>query len=241
MSGHSKWNNIKRTKGKVDAQRGKIFTKIGREIAVAVKNGGADLTTNNKLFDVVQKAKQNNMPSDTITRSIKKAAGELGDVNYEEITYEGYGPGGSAVLVECLTDNKNRTAGDIRHIFERQGAGLGSTNSVSYLFNRKGVIVIEKTPELNGDTLFEKALDAGADDVQDDEDAYEVITNPTDFANVKKQLETDGYTFLSAEVEFVPTMELELDAQTLEKFEGFIDALEDLDDVQNVYHNVKME
>ena len=239
MSGHSKWNNIKRTKEKSDAQRGKIFTKIGREIAVVVKQGGSDPNVNSKLKDVIQKAKQNNMPNDSIERSIKKAAGELSGVNYESITYEGYGAGGSAVIVECLTDNKNRTAGDVRHAFDKHGGSLGSTGCVSYLFNRRGLIVIEKTINIDVDTLMMDALDAGADDVVEEDDVVEVYTSPNNFDMVKQNLENNNYQFLSAEVTLVADNYIELEQSKLEQFEKMMDALNDLDDVQNVYHNVE--
>lgn len=239
MSGHSKWNNIKRTKEKSDAQRGKIFTKIGREIAVVVKQGGSDPNVNSKLKDVIQKAKQNNMPNDSIERSIKKAAGELSGVNYESITYEGYGAGGSAVIVECLTDNKNRTAGDVRHAFDKHGGSLGSTGCVSYLFNRRGLIVIEKTINTDVDMLMMDALDAGADDVVEEDDVIEVYTSPNSFDTVKQNLENKNYQFLSAEVTLVADNYIELEQSKLEQFERMMDALNDLDDVQNVYHNVE--
>lgn len=239
MSGHSKWNNIKRTKEKSDAQRGKIFTKIGREIAVVVKQGGSDPNVNTKLKDVIQKAKQNNMPNDSIERSIKKAAGELSGVNYESITYEGYGAGGSAVIVECLTDNKNRTAGDVRHAFDKHGGSLGSTGCVSYLFNRRGLIVIEKTINTDVDMLMMDALDAGADDVVEEDDVIEVYTSPNSFDTVKQNLENKNYQFLSAEVTLVADNYIELEQSKLEQFEKMMDALNDLDDVQNVYHNVE--
>ena len=174
MSGHSKWHNIKNAKEKSDAQKGKIFTKIGREIAVAVKTGGADPETNGKLKDLISKAKQNNMPNDTISRSIKKASGELGNINYEECSYEGYGVGGSAVIVRCLTDNKNRTAGDVRHAFDKFGGSLGSLGCVSFLFDRKGVLVLEKG-NLSEDDVLILALDADAEDVKDEGDVYEIV------------------------------------------------------------------
>lgn len=239
MSGHSKWNNIKGRKEKSDAQRGKIFTKIGREIAVAVKLGGADMSTNNRLYDVVQKARQNNMPNDNIMRSIKKASGELSGVNYEEVIYEGYGACGSAVIVSCLTDNKNRTAGDVRHLFDKYGAGLGQTNSVAYLFERKGVIVIEKSDEIDEESLMEKALECGASDFESFDDSYEVYTQPSDFHSVKTELEKLGFNFVSSSIDMIPNLEIELDEENLEKFNKLIDNLEDLDDVQSTYSNVK--
>lgn len=238
MSGHSKWHNIQARKGKTDAARGKIFTKIGREIAVCVKAGGADPNTNSKLRDVIAKAKQNNMPSDNIERSIKKASGELSGVNYEAITYEGYGVGGSAVIVECLTDNKNRTAGDVRHAFDKHGGSLGSTNCVSYLFKRKGVVVVSDVKDV--DTLMMDALEEGAVDVFEDEDLVQVITEPNEHNRMSEALAKKGYTILSADTELVPDTYVDLSADQAPKFQRMIDALEDLDDVQEVYHNVNL-
>ena len=222
MSGHSKWHNIQAKKGKSDAQRGKIFTKIGREIAVVVKNGGADPVSNPKLRDVIAKAKQNNMPNDSIERSIKKAAGELSVVNYESCTYEGYGQGGSAVIVECLTDNKNRTAGDVRHSFDKFGGSLGSNGCVSYLFQRKGIVEVEKNEKIDADTLMLTALDLNAVDVVEYDDIFEVITQANEHSKVSEGLEKEGYTILNAETRLVP------------------DSYVDLDDVQEVYHNVNV-
>ncbi len=238
MSGHSKWNNIKRTKEKSDAQRGKIFTKIGREIAVIVKQGGSDPNVNSKLKDVIAKAKQNNMPNDSIERSIKKAAGEMSGVNYESITYEGYGAGGSAVIVECLTDNKNRTAGDVRHAFDKHGGSLGSTGCVNYLFNRKGQIIIEKNSATDVDMVMMDSLDCGADDVVEDDDVIEIYTKPENLSQVKSLMEAKGYAFLSSEVALLPDTYIDLDSSKLEQFQKMLDALNDLDDVQEVYHNV---
>lgn len=239
MSGHSKWHNIQARKGKSDAQRGKIFTKIGREIAVVVKTGGADPVSNSKLRDVIAKAKQNNMPNDSIQRAIKKATGELSNVNYEETTYEGYGVGGSAVIVECLTDNKNRTAGDIRHTFDKHGGSLGATGCVSYLFKRKGVIILEKKEGLDSDEILMQALEAGAKDVLEDEDSFTIETAPDELNSVVESLNKNGIEVLEYSVEQVPDMYVELDEAKQSQFEKMIDALEDLDDVQNVYHNVK--
>ena len=240
MSGHSKWHNIQARKGKSDAQRGKIFTKIGREIAVVVKTGGSDPVSNPKLRDVIAKAKQNNMPNDTIERSIKKAAGELAGVNYENCTYEGYGSGGSAVIVECLTDNKNRTAGDVRHAFDKHGGSLGSTGCVSYLFQRKGIVEIEKTDKTDSDELMLAALDLGATDINEYDDEFEVITEPNDHTRLSEELSKLGYNVLNAETTLVPDSYVELDEDKLGKFTRMIDALEDLDDVQQVYHNVSL-
>ena len=239
MSGHSKWHNIQARKDKSDAQRGKIFTKIGREIAVVVKTGGADPVSNSKLRDVIAKAKQNNMPNDSIQRAIKKATGELSNVNYEETTYEGYGVGGSAVIVECLTDNKNRTAGDVRHTFDKHGGSLGATGCVSYLFKRKGVIILEKKEGLDSDEILMQALEAGAKDVLEDEESFTIETAPDELNSVVESLNKNGIEVLEYSVEQVPDMYVELDEAKQTQFEKMIDALEDLDDVQNVYHNVK--
>ncbi len=240
MSGHSKWHNIQARKGKSDAQRGKIFTKIGREIAVVVKNGGADPVSNPKLRDVIAKAKQNNMPNDSIERSIKKAAGELSGVNYESCTYEGYGQGGSAVIVECLTDNKNRTAGDVRHSFDKFGGSLGSNGCVSYLFQRKGIVEVEKNEKIDADTLMLTALDLDAVDVVEYDDIFEVITQANEHSKVSEGLEKEGYTILNAETRLLPDSYVDLDDDKLTKFNRMIEALEDLDDVQEVYHNVNV-
>ena len=240
MSGHSKWHNIQARKGKSDAQRGKIFTKIGREIAVIVKQGGSDPVSNPRLKDVVAKAKQNNMPNDTIERSIKKAAGELSGVNYENCSYEGYGIGGSAVIVECLTDNKNRTAGDVRHAFDKFGGALGSNGCVSYLFNSKGLIEIEKNDSFDLDELMLTALDLGAVDIVDYDDYAEVITEPNAHNTVAEGLTGAGYTVLNSETTMVPDNYVDLDSEKVVKFNRMIESLEDLDDVQQVYHNVNL-
>lgn len=238
MSGHSKWANIKHKKGKADAARGKIFTKIGREIAIAVREGGADPATNGKLRDVVAKAKANNMPNDNIDRSIKKAAGELGNINYEEITYEGYSAGGMAVLVECLSDNRNRTASDVRHYFDKYGGNLGTSGSVAWMFDRRGLLVIDRAPGMDEDEVMMMALEAGATDVTPLEDAFEVYTEVADFSQVREALEKDGLTFLSAELTYVPQTMMEItDEETLAKIDKMLELLEDMDDVQSVYHN----
>lgn len=238
MSGHSKWANIKHKKGKADAARGKIFTKIGREIAIAVREGGSDPETNGKLRDVVAKAKANNMPNDNILRSIKKAAGELGSVNYEEITYEGYSAGGMAVLVECVTDNRNRTASDIRHYFDKFGGNLGATGSVGWMFDRKGLIVVDRKPGMDEDEVMMAALEAGASDVQTLDDAFEIYTDVGDFSAVREALEKERMSFLSAELTRIPQNTVDIgDAEVLEKIEKLLEALDDMDDVQNVYHN----
>lgn len=240
MSGHSKWHNIKNAKEKSDAQKGKIFTKIGREIAVAVKTGGADPETNGKLKDLISKAKQNNMPNDTISRSIKKASGELGNINYEECSYEGYGVGGSAVIVRCLTDNKNRTAGDVRHAFDKFGGSLGSLGCVSFLFDRKGVLVLEKG-NLSEDDVLLLALDADAEDVKDEGDVYEIVCAPENLSDVKSKLEADGLSFISSEVEFIPQNYVDLDEKQCDTFQKMVDKLEESDDVQEVIHNVNLD
>ncbi len=240
MSGHSKWHNIQARKGKSDAQRGKIFTKIGREIAVVVKQGGSDPQSNPKLRDVISKAKQNNMPNDSIERSIKKAAGELSGVNYESCTYEGYGTGGSAVIVECLTDNKNRTAGDVRHAFDKFGGSLGATGCVSYIFQRKGIVEIEKTESVDSDELMMTALDCGAVDIVEYDDSFEVITEANAHNNVSEQLSKSGYNVLNAQTTLVPDNSVTLDDDKIVKFNRMIETLEDLDDVQEVYHNVNL-
>ena len=240
MSGHSKWHNIQARKGKSDAQRGKIFTKIGREIAVIVKQGGSDPVSNPKLKDVIAKAKQNNMPNDSIERSIKKAAGEMSGVNYESSTYEGYGTGGSAVIVECLTDNKNRTAGDVRHAFDKFGGSLGSTGCVSYLFQRKGIVVVEKNDNTDADELMLIALDLGAVDIVEYDDSFEIITEANAHNNVSEGLTKEGYVVVSAETTLVPDSYVDLDEEKVVKFNRMIETLEDLDDVQQVYHNVNL-
>lgn len=240
MSGHSKFNNIKHTKAKMDAQRGKIFTKLGKEIAVAVKMGGSDPNSNPKLANIISKARSNNMPNDNITRSIKKAAGELGGGNYEEITYEGYGVGGSAVIVNVLTDNKNRAAGDVRHIFDKCGGSLGSTGCVGFMFTRLGELVIEKCDSFTEDDLFEWAIENEANDVVDDGDVFEVYTEPDKFNQVKDALEAKGIKFLSADITLIPSSYIDLDENQQSSFERMIDMLEDNDDVQDVYHNVNL-
>ncbi len=240
MSGHSKWHNIKNAKEKSDAQKGKIFTKIGREIAVAVKTGGADPDTNGKLKDLISKAKQSNMPNDTIARSIKKASGELGNINYEDCSYEGYGVGGSAVIVKCLTDNKNRTAGDVRHAFDKFGGSLGALGCVQFMFDRKGVLVLDKG-NLTEDDVLMMALEADAEDVKDEGDVFEIITAPEKLADVKSKLEKDGLSFISSEVEFIPQNYVDLDEKQLDTFQKMVDKLEESDDVQEVIHNVNID
>lgn len=241
MSGHSKWNNIKHKKEKTDSQRARVFTKIGREIAIAVKEGGADPNVNSKLRDVVAKAKANNMPNDNISRSIAKASGELGNVSYEEIVYEGYGNGGVALMVETLTDNRNRTASDVRHLFDKFGNGLGTTGCVSYMFSHQGVIAIEKKDNMDEDEVMMAALDAGAENFEATEDEFIVYTDIASFSQVREKLEEDGYAFTSAELEWVPQTMVSVTGPDADKLDKLIENLEDLDDVQNVFHNGEME
>lgn len=237
MSGHSKWANIKNKKAKTDSVRGKIFTKIGRELAIAVKQGGgADPANNGKLRDVIAKAKAANMPNDTIARSIKKAAGENDGANYEEIVYEGYGVNGVAIIVEVVTDNRNRTASEVRHLLDKFGNGLGTSGCVAWMFDKKGVIVIDQG--VDEDALMMQALEAGAEDVRNEDECFEIVTDPADFSAVREALEAFGYDFLSAEVSMIPQNTVEMTEQeAIDKTIKLIDALEDNDDVQNVYHN----
>ena len=241
MSGHSKWNNIKRKKEKTDAAKAKIFTKMGREIAVIVKQGGPNPAENSKLKDAIAKAKAANVPNDNIERIIKKAAGEGDATNYEELVYEGYGPNGVAVIVETLTDNRNRTAGEMRHYFDKCGGNLGQSGSVMFMFDRRGQIVIE-AEGLDEDTVMEDALEAGAEDFNFDGDVFEIDTDPNEMGKVRDALEAKGYTFLSAEVAYVPqTTTVIDDPEAAEKMEKLIDMLEDNDDVQEIWHNWEMQ
>lgn len=239
MSGHSKWHNIQAKKGKADAARGKIFTKLGRELAVAAK-GNPNPATNSKLADVIAKAKAANMPNDNIERSIKKAAGEMGDKDYKELTYEGYGAGGAAVIVTTLTDNINRTASDVRAIMSKCGGSLGMTGCVSYMFDNKGLIVVERTPSLDEDTVTEYAIDAGADDVATSDDVFEIYTSPEAFSEVRKYLEEKGLNFLQAELSMIPQNKITLEGEKLELFRKMLEKLDENDDVQEVYHNVEL-
>lgn len=243
MSGHNKWSTIKQKKGKNDAARAKIFTKIGRELIVAVRDGGsADPAANSKLRDCIAKAKANNVPNENIERIIKKAAGEAGGANYEAVTYEGYGPSGIAVIVEALTDNRNRTAGDVRHYFDKFGGNMGTPGCVSFMFEQKGVLVLDKEDnEVEEDKLMEDALEAGAADFEADEDIYTVYTESTDMGAVRDDLTAKGYTFASAEVEMVPSTYTKIDDPDVQvKMQKLLDMLEDNDDVQNVWHNWDM-
>jgi len=239
MSGHSHSANIAVKKAKTDAIKGRIFTKVGREIAVAAKNN-PDPTTNSKLADAIAKAKSVNMPNDNIKRCIAKAAGELSNANFEELTYEGYGTAGSAVIVKTLTDNKNRTVDYVRTTMRKHGGSLGNAGCVSFTFTTMGIIAIERTPELDEDTIMEYALDAGADDVISEDDAFEVHTSVANFSSVRKYLEDKGLNFFEAEIKMVPQNKITLSGDDLAKFNRMIDALEELDDVQDVYHNVDL-
>ena len=238
MSGHSKWNNIKHKKEKSDAQKAKIYTKLGREIAVAVKAGGPDPSINGKLKDIIAKARANNMPNDNVKRCIEKATGSQENDNYEDIVYEGYGPNGVAVLVETLTDNRNRTAGDVRHYFDKFGGNLGTNGSVSWMFDRKGVIIISNDGSLDEDTVMMDALDGGADDFAAEDDIFEITTEPDSFAAVRDALEAKGYKFETCEIQMIPQNYITLtDEHDILMMEKLIDNLEDNDDVQNIYHN----
>ena len=237
MSGHSKWNNIKNKKGKSDAERGKVFTKLGRELLVAAKEGGPDPASNSKLRDVIAKCKANNMPNDNIDRSIKKAAGDGNTANYEDITYEGYGPNGVAIIIEAMTDNRNRTAGDVRHILDKFGGNLGTTGSVSWMFDKKGVLIVEKSVKMGEDELMMEAIEAGAENFEADEDVYEITTTPEDFSKVREALEAKGIEFLDADIKMVPQNYMSLDEAGTKKMNLIIENMEDLDDVQEIWHN----
>lgn len=239
MSGHSKFANIKHKKEKNDAAKGKIFTIIGREIAVAVKEGGPDPNNNSRLRDVIAKAKANNMPNDTIDRGIKRAAGDAGSVNYEHVTYEGYGPSGIAIIVEALTDNKNRTASNVRNAFTKGNGSLGTTGCVSYMFEQKGQIIIDREEcEMEADDLMMLAIDAGAEDFSEEEDSYEVLTSPDDFSAVREALEKENIPMAQAEVTMIPQNYVTLtDENDIKYLNRTLDLLDDDDDVQAVYHN----
>ena len=239
MSGHSKFANIKHKKEKNDAAKGKMFTIIGKEIAVAVKEGGADPDNNSKLRDVIAKAKANNMPNDTIERGIKKAAGNVNAVNYESVTYEGYGPNGTAIIVEALTDNRNRAASNIRNAFTKGGGNVGTPGCVSFMFDNKGQIIVAKEDcDKDADDLMMIALDAGADDFNEEEDSYEITTAPDDFGTVSDALSNEGITFASAEVTMIPQTMVELTSEDdIKKMRRILALLDEEDDVQNVYHN----
>ncbi len=239
MAGHSKWNNIKRRKGAQDAKRGKLFMKLAREIFMAARNGGGDPEMNSNLRIAVDKAKSNNMPNDNIDRAIKKATGDLEGIHYEEFTYEGYGPGGVAVMVKVLTDNKNRTAADVRHAFNKNDGNLGENGCVSFMFHRKGFLVVDRSSvDTDEDEFMLEAIDAGAEEMETTEDHFEIYTDPEDYSSVKQTLENDGYTFDNAEVTMIPDTYTPLDEEGVEKMLKLIDMLEDNDDVQDIYHNL---
>ena len=239
MSGHSKWHNIQAKKGKTDAARGAAFTKLGREIAVAAK-GNPNPETNSKLADVIAKAKAANMPNDTIKRSIAKAAGELAGKDYKELTYEGYGAGGAAVIIKTLTDNVNRTAGDVRSAMAKCGGQMGNTGCVSYMFDSKGIFAIERTIALDEDTMMEYCLEAEAEDYTVEDDVYEVFTTPEKWSAARQYFEGKGVTFLEAEIKMIPQNYITLGGEKLEQFEKMLERLNELDDVQDVYHNVEL-
>lgn len=236
MAGHSKWKNIAGKKGKMDAKRGKIFTKIGKELAVAIKEGGANQDINAKLRDVVAKAKAANMPNDIINRAIKKAEGEGNSVNYETIVYEGYGPSGVAVIVETLTDNKNRSVANVRNAFTKGSGNMGTSGCVSFMFQKKGQIIIERN-DLDEDEIMMMAIEAGAEDFTPEEEIFAVTTAPEDFSSVREALESNGIEFLEAAVTMIPDVETEIDEDDAKKFQKMLDLLDDEDDVQEVYHN----
>ena len=241
MSGHSKWANIKHKKEKMDAKKGRIFTKLTKDIIKAAKEGGGDPNTNSKLRDAIEKAKANNLPNENIQRAIKKGTGELGGANLEEVIYEGYGPSGTAIIVEALTDNKNRTAGEIRHIFDRHGGSLGAAGSVTWMFDKVGIITVRKDDSIDEEELAMVAIDAGAEDFSAEDEEFEIITEPSNFQEVKEAIEKAGYKISEAEVTMLPKNTIQLSPEDYEKFEKLIDKLEENDDVQNVYHNVEIE
>ncbi|EOD00692.1 YebC/PmpR family DNA-binding transcriptional regulator [Caldisalinibacter kiritimatiensis] len=241
MAGHSKWANIKHRKGRQDAKRAKIFTKLARAITVAAKEGGADPEYNPALKTAIEKAKAANMPNDNIDRAVKRGAGETDGANYEEIMYEGYGPSGVAVMVQCLTDNKNRTAADVRHYFSKHGGNLGASGCVSFMFDRKGVLIIDKIDDIDEEELMMQAIEAGAEDFSTEEEYFEITTAPEDFPEVRDNLKEAGYKFSTAEVSFIPQTTTKLTSEDdIKNMSKLIDALEDNDDVQEVYHNWDM-
>lgn len=240
MSGHSKWANIKHKKGKADALRGKITTKISREITIAVRMGGSDPTGNMKLKLALSKAKANNIPKDNIQRAIQKGAGALEGQSFEEITYEGYGPAGVAMMVSCLTDNRNRTAADVRHVFSKYGGNLGATGCVGYMFQQKGVFAVSKETGVEEDDLMMAALEAGAEDIKNEEEGFEIVTTPDTFDDVEKALADAGIEVEMAEITMIPDTMAELSAEDAERVQKMLDVLEDLDDVQDVYHNADL-
>lgn len=240
MAGHSKWANIKHKKGRADAAKGKIFTKLGKEISVAARDG-SDPEANSKLRDAIAKAKSNNMPNDTIQRAIKRGAGELGDIEYEEIVYEGYAPGGVAVIVNALTENRNRTAGDVRYIFDKNGGSLGNTGCVGWMFDKKGLIIVEKNDNIDEDELMMLALDAGAEDFESEDDSFEIYTDPAMFSDVRLKLEKAGVPMVSTEVSMIPQNTVVVtDSEDIKKINKMFDMFDDNDDVQEFYHNAEL-
>ena len=240
MSGHSKWANIKHRKGKMDAVRGKVTTKIGREITIAVRMGGSDPIGNSRLKLALQKARTNNVPKDNIQRAIQKGLGAMDGASFEEISYEGYGPAGVAVFVDVLTDNRNRTAADVRHLFSKYGSNLGESGCVGWMFNRRGLLTIEKSKDVTEDDLMMLALEAGADDVRDEDDVFEVLTDPAALDAVETALTEAGITIAGAEITMIPDTTIALDGDDADKMEKLIEALEDLDDVQDVFSNADL-
>lgn len=240
MSGHSKWATMHRKKEKNDAARGKIFTMMGRQIVVAVKEGGPNPEGNNRLAEAIAKAKANNMPNDNIKRLIERASGAGDSTNYDEVTYEGYAPGGVAIIVETMTDNKNRTGPDVRLAFDRNGGSLGATGCVSWMFDRKGVLIVEAADNVDEDELMMAAIDAGAEDFAAQDDVYEITTAPSDMIAVRDALKGQGYVIASDEIEMVPQNTVAVDQDTAETIQKILDRLEDNDDVQNVYHNAEL-
>ena len=239
MAGHSKWKNIQNRKGAQDAKRGKVFQKMSKEIFVAAKTGGPDAESNASLRLAIEKAKGVNVPNDVIKRAVDKATGAGADENYEEVIYEGYGPGGVAVLVYCLTENRNRTAPNVRVAFSKNGGNLGESGSVGYMFDRKGRLFIERTDTTNEDAVMMAALEAGADDIESTEDGFEIVTQPTDFLTVKATLEAEGIEFVSADIEMIPSVYTFLSEDAEEQFEKMIEVLENDEDVQDIYHNAE--
>lgn len=237
MAGHSKWSNIKNRKAKMDAQKGKVYTRFSKLIIVAVREGGPDPNANSRLKDIIDKAKQANMPNDNIARAIKRGSGELGGADYEEIMYEGYGPGGVAILLDATTDNRNRTAGEMRHLFDKNGGNLGETGCVAWMFEKKGLILIEKIDEIDVDNIMMLAIDSGADDVEELEDSIEIITSVEQFETVKNNLQQNDVDLFSAELSFIPNTTITVPESESEKLERLLEALEEHDDVQNVYSN----
>jgi YebC/PmpR family DNA-binding regulatory protein len=239
MAGHSKWKNIQNRKGAQDAKRGKTFQKMSKEIFVAAKTGGPDVDSNAALRLAIEKAKGVNVPNDVIKRAVDKASGSGADENYEEVIYEGYGPGGVAVLVYCLTENRNRTAPNVRVAFSKNGGNLGESGSVGYMFDRKGRLFIERTDSTDEEAVMMAALDAGADDIDSTDDGFEIVTQPSDFLTVKETLEAEGIEFISAEIEMIPSMFTALSEEDDEQFEKMLEVLENDDDVQDIYHNAE--